>query len=376
MVFLHPVFTITILILIIYSFIEVYGTEIKNYKSVWIFVALLILFAGFRKSVGADYPIYLQMYSYFPLSTDFGEIFQKALFQENNIDIEWLYVLFNNLFFFSGAPFYIFTFFVAIVAFVPKFYTIEKNVAYPALALLLYLIPGYFINDSGQIRQGLAMGLALFSFKYIKERNLPMFLVLMYFALGFHKSTIIFIPAYWLATIPLTKNRIIALILVCIALSPFNIYNNFGFLDAIAPEEVYQGYAGYVDIQAEEGGGVKFFDLISLLYIFFIISFNDETCKKIPYYEYMRNMGITGVCLYFIFRGSPIFSTRLVGVYMFFAVMILPNCLAVMQNITYKKFLHFVIVVFVIFYYFVFGSYQARGGNFTPDSYQNYLWSP
>jgi hypothetical protein len=375
MQFLHPVFTITILILIGYSFLEVYGREIKSYKTVWFVVLLLIIFAGFRKDVGADYPIYQSMYSYFPLNTDFSQIFQRALFQSNSLDIEWLYVFFNNIFFFSGAPFYIFTFFVAIISLIPKFYTIEKNTAYPALGLLLYLIPAYFIADCGQMRQGIGFGLAIFSFKYIKERNLLMFLIVIYFALGFHKSMIIFLPAYWLVKIELTRNKIIGLVVFSMILSPFQVYNYIGFLGSIAPEEIYKGYTGYISIQAEEGGGVKFFDLISLLYLFFIMTLNKEACAKIPYYEYMRNMGVAGVCLYFIFRGSPIFSTRLVGVYMVFAVMILPNCVAVVENISYKRFLHFVLVLFVVFYYFVFESYQAKAGRFTPDTYQNYLWN-
>ena len=374
MEFLHPVFTVTILILIGYSFLEVYGSEIKNYKSVWFIVILLIIFAGFRKGVGADYPVYESMYSYFPLHTDFGEIFSKALFQKNSLEIEWLYLFFNNIFFFLGLPFFIFTAFVATVAIIPKFYTIEKYVAYPATGLLLYIIPAYFIADSGQIRQGLAMGVAIFSFKYIKERNLLMFLILMYFALGFHKSAVIFLPAYWLVKVPLTKNKIIGLVLFCILLSPLQLYNYLGFLNSIAPQEIYQGYSDYISIEASEGGGVKFFDLISILYVFFIVVLNKETCQKIPYYEYMRNLGVCGVCLYFVMRGSPIFSTRLPGIYMFFAAMILPNNLAAMEDKQYKKFLHMVLILFVIFYYFVFGSYQARNGRFTPDTYQNYLW--
>lgn len=375
MQFLHPVFTIILILLIVYSFLEVYGDEIQNFKIVWGVLGFMILMVGFRKFVGADYPVYLNMYSYFPLNTDLGEIFRKALFQENKLEIEWLYVLFNNIFSIAGLPFYIFTFFVAIVCLVPKFAALQKNVAYPALGLLIYFIPAYFIADGGQVRQGLGMAVAIFSFKYIKERNLTMFLIVMYFALGFHKSTIVFLPAYWLATVKMNQNRILAIVILCIALSPFQIYNYLGVLDSIAPAEVYSGYSGYVSIEAEEGGGIKFFDLISLLYVFFMVSFDRETCAKIPYYEYMRNLGVCGVCLYFIMRGSPIFSTRLPGVYMFFAAMILPNNIASIDNEKYKKFLHLIIVIFVVFYYFVFAKYQGGRGNFLPSSYQNYLWN-
>lgn len=372
---LHPVFTLVILILIGYSFLEVYSGEIKNYKSVWIAVVFLIILAGFRKDVGADYPIYKGMYAYFPLHTDFGEIFRKAFFLKNSLELEWFYILLNNLFFFTGLPFFIFTFFIAIVAILPKFHTIQMSAAYPATALMLYIIPGYFIGDSGQMRQGLGMAVAIFSFKYIRERNLPMFLFFMFFALGFHKSTAIFLPAYWLAIIPMNRLKIIGIVVISLILSPLHIYENLSFLSGIAPEEIYQGYTGYVDIASVEGGGIKFLDLISLLNIFFIIAFDKETCAKIPYYEYIRNLGLFGVCLYFVMRGSPIFSSRLPGTYLFFAVLIQANVLAAMSNINYKKFLHFVLVVFVIFYYFVFAKYQGGAGRFLPSNYQNYLWN-
>lgn len=51
---LHPVFTVSFLLLIAFSFFEVYGDEYRNFKSVWIVVAGLVIFAGLRYWVGAD----------------------------------------------------------------------------------------------------------------------------------------------------------------------------------------------------------------------------------------------------------------------------------------------------------------------------------
>ncbi|QOW11336.1 EpsG family protein [Kaistella flava (ex Peng et al. 2021)] len=371
---LHPLFTIVFLGLIGFSFLEVYGKEIRNFKAVWIIIIVMIILSGLRNWVGADYQVYFQMYSYYGLDATFSEIFDKALFRKSNLEIEWLYLFFNNLFFSLGFPFYVFTLFVAIFAIVPKFYTIEKNVAYPAFSVLLYLIPTYFVADAGQIRQGLGMAVCIFAFKFIKERNLPMFLLMIYIALGFHKSTIIFLPAYWLVLIPMSSSRILTFVAISAILAPFQIYNSLGFLDSIAPQEVYAGYSGYVSIENAEGRGIGLLDLIIMLYVFYLVFFNKVTCAKIPYYEYMRNLGVIGICLYFILRGSPIFSTRLSGIYLFFIYMALPNIVASIEKVSLKRYLHFVLVCFMIFYYFVFSHYQAKAGRFTPDTYQNYLW--
>lgn len=373
---LHPLFTIVFIVLIGFSFKEVYGDEIKNYKAVWFVVIAMILLSGLRKNVGADYPVYKELYSYFGLFINFSEVFDKALFRENTIEIEWLYVFFNKVFFDLGLPFYMLTLFVAIFSISLKFWRMEKEVAYPAFALMIYMIPSYFIADSGQIRQGLGMAVCAFSYRYIKSRNLPMFLLFIYIALGFHKSSIVFLPAYWLATVRMNSTRILILISVCVLLAPFQIYNNLGFLSSIAPQEIYSGYTGYIQMEGVDEGRVGLLDLIMILYVFFLVSFDKITCEKIPYYEYIRNLGVFGICLYFVMRGSPIFSTRLPGIYLFFMTLVVPNIIASIEKISLKRYLHFVLVCFVVFYYFVFAQYQARGTRFLPDSYNNYLWDP
>ena len=48
---LHPVFLIAILALIVFSFMETYASDYKNYKGVWVVIVFLIIDRD-RKSVG------------------------------------------------------------------------------------------------------------------------------------------------------------------------------------------------------------------------------------------------------------------------------------------------------------------------------------
>ena len=73
--FLHPVFTVLILAFIVYSFMEVYNN--KSYKSVWMVVTLMVILIGFRKFVGADYPIYSRIYDYVGEEVSFSEFFNS-----------------------------------------------------------------------------------------------------------------------------------------------------------------------------------------------------------------------------------------------------------------------------------------------------------
>jgi len=59
--FLHPIFTILTIVLVVYSFLEV--NNYKNYNSVWVVVALLTVLIGLRFWIGADYRISFRAYN-------------------------------------------------------------------------------------------------------------------------------------------------------------------------------------------------------------------------------------------------------------------------------------------------------------------------
>lgn len=372
MAILHPFFTIVTLLLIAYSFLEVQND--KQYKSAWGVVAFMIILMGFRNWVGADYGAYVQMFMYFGETLDYSVFADRALLGDDTIGVEWMYVLIGKLVYDSHLPFFVFTFIVAILSISFKYIAFQKISAYPALSMLLYLYPSYFLADGGQMRQAVAMAFAMFSFLFIRNRNLLMFLFVMYIAVGFHKSALIFAFAYWLVLIPLNSNRILWIVILCAILSPFDVYKYISLLDSIAPEEVYEGFQAYETIEDANSGKVKLNDIISVMYTYFLVAYDKEGSERVPYYEYMRNIGVIAVCMYFIFRGSPIFSTRLVSYYWFFMIMVLPNIVSAIQNTTLKRMLHLFLVAYAIFYYFVVTIMQAPRAGYTIERYHNFLW--
>lgn len=371
--FLHPVFTVLFVFLILYSFVEVYGDDRKkNRFLLWAVGTYMIVMIGLRNYVGADYPVYNDMYGlYFP-TIDYSELVNKMLFRKTDYDIEWLYVFLNKIVHETGSQFYIFTLVSACITISSRLVIYYKNSAFPVFSILLFFIPAYFIADSGHMRQALGMVVCFISFKFIKERKVWWYLLCIYLAFGFHKSTIIFLPAYWLATISMNSSRIFYAIMICVILSPFRIYNLFSsFLDTLSVQDVSNGYNGYINYEAKSS---TFMDGLMLLYAFVLITYDKVACKKIYYYEYMRNILVMGVCLYFIMRDNPVFSTRLVGGYVSFAPLVIPNIVSAVENQSTKRMLHLFFVVFMIFYYFVFVQYQGVAGRFTPQTYQNFLW--
>lgn len=370
-VFLHPVFTIVAIVLIAYSILEVYNN--RNYKSVWAVVIAMILLIGLRKWIGADYGVYARLYTVYSEKVVYSQLFNMAMFKPEDVDMEWLYLLSAKVFYQLGAPFFIFTLIIAILSIGLKFFAFEKISPYPALTMALYMFPTYFIADGGQMRQGVSMAFLMISFIFIMKRNLLAFLFIIYIAMGFHKSAFIFVFAYWLVLIPFNSKTILALILICMALSPFQVYSYISLLDSIAPEEVFEGYRAYETSEDSNSGSIKLYDLICIFYTYFLVTYNKEACEKIPYYEYMRNIGVVGICMYFIFRSSPIFSSRLSINYFIFMIVVLPNIVAAVRDLRLRKGLHLTLVIYIVFYYFVFAYMQGVRAGYTIE-YRNYLW--
>ena len=372
--FLHPIFTILTIVLVVYSLLEV--NNYKNYNSVWVVVALLTVLIGLRFWIGADYGIYFRAYHDLGEKLDASDILKMITEGRKQVHMEWLYLFFANITYEAGLSFYIFTFLLAIVSISIKYKVFSDNAVYPAFAMLLFMYPTLLVSDGGQMRQGMAMGILLFSFKYIKERKLLMFLFTIYIAVGFHTSATVFIIAYWIVLIPMNSTRILTVILICMALSPLKLYQYVSLLDSLSSTGFYSAYSAYESLDIEETSVrfIKLSDLICIVYTYFLVTYDKVACQKIPYYEYMRNIGVLAICLYFIFRWNDIFASRLVSNFLIYMPIVLVNIVAAVSSDKLRKSLQYVLLVFVVFQYFVYANMHGLRAGYTIE-YRNLLWS-
>ena len=373
---LHPIFILIFVFLAFASYYEIFKLEKKQSVFVWVAGILIVIAVGFRLHVGADYPVYKMLFSGFAIYTTYGDVLDKALFRPNTEEIEWIFVLINKIVFDFGFPFYIVTFIMALISVSLKFATIYKNVAYPTFALLFYFMPIMFFEDTGQMRQGLGIAVCVASFKFIKDRNLFMFLLCMYIALGFHKTSIIFLPAYWLVLIPLNSRRIFWILVISVLCSPLELYRFGGSLfTSLTPEDLSSAYTGYMDdkyygTQVETGLN----DIVKLFFIVILIRFDREGCEEVWWYEYMRNLAVCGLAMFYIFRSNEIFAVRLPGAYMFFVTMFCLSNLIYAVKERSRQILYFGFMTYLVAMFFYFGSGNGQRGNFTSDRYDNALW--
>lgn len=374
---LHPYYIIAIIYMLIFSFQEVFSGRVDK-KWLWLLGVYLMIVAGLRDQVGPDYGSYRGIYIYSG-TKDYVSIFMKALNMEGPqiMDLEWLFVLINkillNVF---NAPFYMLTFVIAIITIIFKIDYIEDNTFYPFTFMLFMFIPGFFIGESGQIRQCLGSFIVYYAIRFIKQRKLFYYLLFIYIGAGIHNVCYVFLPMYWLVRVPLNKAWMLILIVVSVILSPFEVYRVFGdFLNNVASQsELVEGFNGYIDESVQRlNGGFGIPEVMMIILTFFLFFFDSDMKKKFPYYEYHRNYAVIGVCFYFIFRNNPIFSSRLAGAFIGFSYIIIPNAMYVASD-NVKKTIYTFIIALVMFNFIVFSSFKnIVNGRFTIDLYKNHL---
>jgi transmembrane protein EpsG len=159
----------------------------KIYRVCFVFlICLITLFVGLRYNVGNDYAEYYLEYYYFQ--------------NGNSIDnyYEPLYSILNKI---TTSPIQVF-FICSVLSFLFLYYAFNYfNRKNSILLFSLYFGFYLIIFNIHIIRQGVAIAVVMFSWKFIVERKFWHFLSLVLIAMGFHISAIVAIPMYFLATL-------------------------------------------------------------------------------------------------------------------------------------------------------------------------------
>ena len=230
-----------------YREVGTWGYE-KARKRFAIFVTiLLILQSGLRHiEVGPDT---VQYYSHFctDIKLSWGDIFQNffKVYQYGE-GKDAGYAVVEKLFSLVSTDYQCYLLFVATVIFVPMIMLVYKNTEKIEdiwLALLMYYALFYHFFSVTGIRQTLATALCLIGYKYIKERRLIVFSVIIIIAAFIHKTSLIFFPFYWIAEIKRSK----MLFLIAIASFPIMTVMGYEFTTYLALFSGSQNYIGYAD---------------------------------------------------------------------------------------------------------------------------------
>lgn len=333
----------------------------KDIKKIYSFLCFVILFLvmGLRApTVGTDIKQYLYVYNNLTpnINSFISELDIGSFFSSEN-GFAFLNSILKTLHF-NNQQYIMFFSFVFAFSFIFFYYKYSKNVF---ISILLFITIGNFAMSMTGLSQTLAIVLTLYSFKFILERKLIKFLIIILIAMSFHFSSFIFLPVYFLYGIILKKREVILVFCFILLLLPLNkIIYNYLLIPFIPPQ-----YTIYLNFTKSINPLVI---LVALSINFFPILFWDNFNNKDKSEKKLVSFLFIGSSIYSIFNIlalNLVWINRLSFYFMPFNELLIPWILYYINSKETKQILTIAIIMLVIFHFII----STPGGTLEIDRY-------
>ena len=217
-------------------------------------------------------------------------------------------------------------------------------------SFFLFMAFGFYFSTFNTVRYYLALAMALYSIKYVLKKEWGKFVLLVLLGSAFHKSMLVVIPLYFLATLAWKKWQMALMALFC---------TTFFFLQDFYLKVVVFLYPSYEDTEYLEGG-ISWFNILRCLgvLVFALLYYKQavEGSRRNRFYFYC-NLG--ALVLYTCCSFLPIITR--IGYYLNVTqISFIPAVLAKIEDKRQKRFWSIMIWLAAAGY---FGLYLLRAGN-------------
>lgn len=245
------VYLVNIALICFWGFLLLYGKSTDKKKKIYCTIVAMqwILISGLRHiSVGSDTDQYYYLFEKVK-STPWKTLLMQAwdyLFHGLEIKDPG-YPLLEKIFQIFCGDYQVFLLFIAAVFTISMAVWIYKNSSMPCLSFIIYSALFYAFYSVTGHRQTLATALIVFvGYKYIKEKKLLKFLVIAFIAFMLHKSSLVFIPYYFIAHIRITKPYVITMsgIIAVVAILGKRLYGPIALYMGFSEEQVDYAVGG------------------------------------------------------------------------------------------------------------------------------------
>ena len=318
------------------AFIIWFGTIQKlNKKAYCILVSIcLILLIGLRHhGIGNDSWNYIQIFNGI-ISSDLSSALESPYYGEKGfIVLNHLVGIFTDNY---TILFLLFAFFYigAISLIIYKFSQL------PWFSFFLFITFGFFTFGMTGLRQSLAMTFIFLSIFFILQKKLGLFLLFVGLACTFHLSAIIFLPAYWIYKLQLTKMQQLLLFSFIIAIKVFS----------ITLYSVFNEYARIGYESETTGGNMAFLFICATvaLGIYYKKGLIEQNTENL----FFLLMLISTISIWPLAQMHPVLF-RLMFYYYAFMIILVPNLLESIKKIKIKIYLIFA-YIFIGLYFMIF----------------------
>jgi len=210
---------------------------------------------------------------------------------------------------------------------------IYKNSDYPFQSIIFYITLGTMAFQLTGFRQAFAMSICLLSIEFIKEKKLFKFLLTVFLATTFHKTSIVFFPFYFIANrVPNWKNNLFSIIAMIF-------FANFARIITDIGNVIFDmDYGGYI--------GNKYGGLVPILIYTITIILSFIYSNKIKN-KGSLNMLVIGLTIY-LMRYTTLALERISFFYTSAVIVQLPNAINVEKDEKIKYLLNILSIVLSI----------------------------
>lgn len=303
--------------LLIASYLKKHNVS-KNVFCVFVFIMWAVIIGLRHPTMGFDLR-YGSTNGYWGMYDIIGKATWREVFNDSFAHYERGYIIFNKvLYIFSkNAQFLLIV--TAIITMAAIMWLIYKYSDSPLISVIVYLaLPVFLINFSG-VRQAIAVAITIFSFRFIKEKRLIPFILMVLLANTFHASAIIFLAAYPVYYVKTQKNILkIGSVLLLPIVYVFRIPIFNVLVSLLGKEETAQATNSFMLL--------LFF---AMIYIFCLV-FEEDDPEQIGY----RNLFYVA-CIFQMFSGINNLAMRFGYYFMVYLVLLFPKVINI-QNIEVK----------------------------------------
>ena len=319
--------------------------QLMNKVCLWAIFIILFALSACRLNVGNDYAKYVEFMhlincdSYVPTEIGF------------NLLVKLIYGL-------SGFENFLLVFavysFVTVLLFLLALY--EQSDEF-SLSFFLFMTLGYYFQTFSTVRYYLALAIALYSMKFVLRRQWGRFLILVLLGATFHKSLLVVIPLYFLASLRWKKWQLALAALFC---------TTFLFMQDFYLKVVVFLYPTYEDTEYLEGGT----SYINILRCAAVLAFagivylmerrgKAGTLAEEPRFWFYFYLNLGALVLYTLCSFLPIISR--IGYYLTVSqILFLPMLLARVKEERWRRLFRVGILLAAVLY---FAMYLRRAAN-------------
>ena len=339
---------------IFFFIVLLYVVTINNPQSKRVLIgvmAFLAIFVGISDMLGGyDRYIYGEVFDEVTDVMQGGRnLFSTSLFRLYGN--EFGYCLLNICVGLFTSNRYIFILVVTLIIYVCIYFSFKRYVSNYAFAIVLFLGLWFFFSFT-YLRQVLAASVAWFAIKYVVERNLKKYLIVVFIAASFHSSAILLFPLYFIPIKKFKKKKILfvmgVLLLLGLSGGPSSIFEFYG--STIEDQRALQ------NMDSISGFRIAYF-IEALFFLYFILK-NYEIITKTEEQTVMTNAALLfcGVLLFFVKSEN---GGRLSWIYMIGIISTLTYIATWQQRITNTA----IVLIFVclLLYSRIYNAWQSNG---------------